>query len=123
MNRARLIERIAPLPPATVTDHLPPLASKPTPDQLADVWNDSAAVLEQRLSLALAALYQRNVQCSAAVEPNQRQERHVPEGRMLTGNGAPPVEYMRTGKYLLMRVSVAMARKLLERDGGLTGVS
>jgi hypothetical protein len=119
----RQLNRIAPLPSAVVTDHLPPFARKPTPSQLVAAWNESAAVLEQRLSMALADLYQRNVQCLAGLEPNQRQERHEAEGRMLTGNGAPNAEYMRTGKYLLMRVSVAMARRLLERDGGLTGVS
>lgn len=123
MNRRQLIERIAPLPPATVTEHAAPFAPKPTSSHLAETWNESAAVLEQRLSMALATLYQRNVRASGNVEPHQRQEQHEPGGRWLVGNGAPKAEYMRTGRYIVMRVSIAMARRLLERDGGLTGVS
>lgn len=114
----RALDRLMPLPAAVVTEHLPDGASVPSDRDLAEDWMQAEAVLEQRLSRELAHLYGRNVVCAANLEPNIRVEQHEPEGRKMTGNGAPPTAYMWTGKYWRMAVSIAMARKLLNRDGG-----
>ena len=117
LNR-RAIDRLMPLPPATVTELQPP--AKPSQRALDEAWRDQVGVLEQRLTLALADLYQRDdIAVSGALEPNQRQELHPGRSdRMLTGNGMPAVAYMHSGPYARMAVSIAMARHLLARDGG-----
>jgi hypothetical protein len=107
-------------PAAVVTEPLPDGRDvhEPTRAELARDWEDAEVVLEQRLSLDLAHLYRRNVACSRTLEPNLRREQHQPGGPMLTGNGAPKQSYIRTGPYLRMLVSIAMARQMLKRDGG-----
>lgn len=117
----RQINRLMPLPPATVTDPLPEGAPIPSDRSMAEDWQDALAVLEQRLSLDLAHLYQRNVVCVGGLAVNARQEQHDPGGRKLSGQGAPAAGYIRTGKYLWMGVSIEMARHLLRRDGGSSG--
>lgn len=104
--------------PVVVSDPLPDV--KPSQRALDEAWRDQVSVLEQRLVLALTDLYRRDdITVSGAIEPNQRQELHPGRSdRMLTGNGMPKTEYMHSGPYARMVVSVQMARHLLNRDGG-----
>lgn len=117
----RALRNLAPLPPAVVTEPLledGQAPRQPSARELAEDWLQAQAVLEQRLSRKLAHVYRRNVVCAANLDPNMRVEQHEPEGRKLAGNGAPRADYMRTGGYWRMAVSIAMARHLLARDGG-----